>query len=207
MLVALCVAASITSPAVTAGSSSHAKLPVEVYNLAQLSPRNVRLSTDEAARLMREAGVELEWQFPTEETLPTRILNIGAPSPWELPENGRPVIVRIVRIAPHDYPSALGYALPATPEWVYAAVFDDRIEAVHYRNRVPYAALLGCAIAHEIGHLLLQTPEHSVRGLMKAQWDRHDLLDAACGRLTFNPEEQPRISRAVLRRLTPRRGS
>jgi hypothetical protein len=78
---------------------------------------------------------------------------------------------------------------------------------VHYRNRVAFASLLGYAIAHELTHMVLKSGHHSIRGVMKARWERPDLLDIACGRLHFNPEEEDSISRAALRWLSKHRRS
>jgi hypothetical protein len=35
--------------------------------------------------------------------------------------------------------------------------------------------VLGLSIAHEIGHLLLNTTEHAKAGLMRADWSRNEL--------------------------------
>jgi hypothetical protein len=182
-------------------------LRVDVYNLAQLSPRNVRLCTEEAARLMREVGVDVVWQFPSSQTPPQHTLKVDLVPPWKIADDGEPFIVRILAYAPKDLPLALGYSLPAEPDWVHASIFDPRVEEVHYRNRVAYASLLGYAIAHELTHMVLKSGRHSIRGVMKARWERTDLLDIACGRLHFNPEEEDLISRAALRWLSKHRRS
>jgi hypothetical protein len=191
---------SVLPPAAAAGLPSRTKLHVAVYDLVQLSKHNIRLATDEASRLMREAGVDVVWQFPLSEPEPEHVLKLDPTAQWDLA--GEPFIVGILASAPKGLPYALGYSLPAEPEWVHAVVFDDRIEEVHYRNRVSYSSLLGCAIAHEVTHMLLKSSAHSVRGVMKARWERTDLLDIACGRLSFNPEENTLIVRAALRWLS-----
>lgn len=197
---------SMPFPAAAAGRSSRTRLRVDVYNLVHLSERNVRLSAEEAARLMRQAGVDVVWRFPVSEATPKHLAKIGLIKPWDdLGDEGQPFILRILRSTPERLPYALGYSLPAEPDWVHAVIFDDRVEAVHYRNRVAYASLLGCAIAHEVTHMLLKSGQHSIRGVMKARWERSDLLDIACGRLSFNPEEMAPIAQAALRWSTANR--
>ena len=49
--------------------------------------------------------------------------------------------------------------------------------------------MLACAIAHELGHLLLPTAGHSDLGLMRAWWDRDDFGRAERGQLRFSAEE------------------
>ena len=133
------------------------------------------------------------------------VLTLNPTTPWQTENEEPALIVRILPLAPKVLPYALGYALAAEPDWIHAVVFDDRIEAVHNDNRVAYASVLGSAIAHEVTHMLLKSPKHAIRGVMRARWDRRDLLDIACGRLTFNPEEEKLILRAVLQWLSAHR--
>jgi hypothetical protein len=58
---------------------------------------------------------------------------------------------------------------------VLATVFVDRVEWIAGLSETDAALLLGRAIAHEIGHLLLGTNAHSVSGLMRAQWTPADI--------------------------------
>jgi hypothetical protein len=53
--------------------------------------------------------------------------------------------------------------------------------------------VLGHAMAHEIGHVLLGTDAHSVGGLMKARWGRADWLAVAAGHLRIAPEDGERM--------------
>ena len=49
--------------------------------------------------------------------------------------------------------------------------------------------VLGHAIAHEIGHILLGSNSHGPRGLMKAKWGSEDIKRAGKGDLLFTPEQ------------------
>jgi len=62
------------------------------------------------------------------------------------------------------------------------------------------AQILGHAIAHEIGHLLLSMASHSRRGIMQASWGRDSMKDMALGTLTFEADEIKRIQQEVQRR-------
>ena len=62
------------------------------------------------------------------------------------------------------------------------------------------ALLLGLAIAHEVGHLLLPHNSHSHRGIMRARWDRRDLEFAAAD-LVFTAQQAKSIRDEVARRL------
>ena len=58
---------------------------------------------------------------------------------------------------------------------------------------IPAGELLGCVIAHELGHLLLGTASHSQLGLMSAVWQDPELQQAVRGGLFFTAVEGERM--------------
>jgi hypothetical protein len=52
-----------------------------------------------------------------------------------------------------------------------AYVFGDRVVRFAESGRMDPAIVLGCAIAHELGHLLLPVNAHTRDGIMRANWD------------------------------------
>lgn len=78
-----------------------------------------------------------------------------------------------------------------------ASIFHYRVKELAERGMVSHCQALGHAMAHEIGHLLLGTAEHSSRGIMRARWEREDLRDAARRCLVFDPQQAERIRREV----------
>jgi len=86
----------------------------------------------------------------------------------------------------------------------YAAVFLEKAEALARLGDASTAQVLGHAMAHEIGHLLLETGEHSATGLMRARWSAPELRRAAWGQLLFTPEQSARL-RAVIASGRPAR--
>ena len=58
---------------------------------------------------------------------------------------------------------------------VMATVFADRVRDIARAAGIDQRVLLGLAIAHEIGHLLLSTNTHAATGLMRARWSQADL--------------------------------
>lgn len=63
------------------------------------------------------------------------------------------------------------------------------------------AMVLGLAIAHEIGHLLLPQGSHSPHGIMRARWDRQDLRLATFGNLIFTEQQAESIRAEIARRM------
>jgi hypothetical protein len=68
-------------------------------------------------------------------------------------------------------------------------VIYDRVERLTGGNGVRRASMLAIAIAHEIGHLLLPSKAHSLRGLMRAEWTRADLQLAQRQLASFTPRQ------------------
>jgi hypothetical protein len=68
-------------------------------------------------------------------------------------------------------------------------VFYDRVQAIASQHQMSDASLLGLAIAHEIGHLLLPTGSHSPGGVMRGQWDNRQLALARAKLLRFTAQQ------------------
>jgi len=82
------------------------------------------------------------------------------------------VIVRIVRAEDRGSPDLLGSAMVDVGgrAGTLATIYLDRVEWLAGQARTDSGRLLGRAIAHEIGHLLLGTASHACAGLMRARW-------------------------------------
>lgn len=59
------------------------------------------------------------------------------------------------------------------------------------------AVALGRAIAHEVGHYLLQSPAHARAGLMRAGLTPRDLTERGTARLRLSQEERERVARRL----------
>lgn len=85
-----------------------------------------------------------------------------------------------------------------------AAVFYTKIAGFHSISLVDPGTLLGYAMAHELGHLLLGSNSHSPTGLMSADWRTADLIHMEQGGLLFNVEQsrkmKARLSTFAMRR-------
>jgi hypothetical protein len=107
-----------------------------------------------ASRLMRSAGVKLDWDTK-------RLCHV---------QRDKTIIVTLSTDTPRTLcPGALAYALPY--EGVHIQVFYDRI-AVSDPDLVPY--LLANVVVHEIAHILQGIDRHSDSGIMKARWTAYD---------------------------------
>ena len=79
----------------------------------------------------------------------------------------------------------------------FANVFYDRVKDISVRWGLYTGEVLGDAIAHELGHLMLGAA-HSARGVMKATWDSRDLDLASRGKMGFSPAQMGALRRVAL---------
>jgi hypothetical protein len=97
-------------------------------------------------------------------------------------------------------PNALGLAMPNIGQGNRGAVFLKRIqEKVRASGgQITLPTLLGCVIAHEIGHLLLRTTSHTSEGIMRADFGKPDMVAKAVQRrLIFTAADRLRFAGSV----------
>ncbi len=169
---------------------------VHVRNYAGV-PREALTAAEGIARtVLGRAGVESEWRHCTEPSL-------GRGPRCEPPAGPGEILLEVLGprqcTALRGSSEVLGLALlPKDGSRAsYAAVFLDKAEALARDSGASTAQVLGHAMAHEIGHLLLETPEHSATGLMRARWSGSELQRAAWGHLLFTPEQCARMRGGV----------
>lgn len=144
-------------------------LTVRVYDNADVPKAALRAALETAAQTLRPADLEVAW-------LSCSVSSGGRCT--EPPRRGE-LIVRLVRsgkLSTGDDES-LGTALvdPATGTGVLATVYVDRVERLARGSEGDLGMLLGRAMAHEIGHLLMGRSAHAVRGLMRPRWTRAEV--------------------------------
>lgn len=137
-----------------------------------------------AGRIFRDAGIRLTWlRCPSGTTLDT----------------GSDSNLLVLNIIPHPTRNgvsqdALGYSFIGQGRSVYADVFRDRVFSLAvWGGRCSEAVLLGHVIAHELGHLLLGAPGHSLKGMMMNHWHASDLDRAAAGLMQFSSDDAVRM--------------
>lgn len=115
------------------------------------------------------------------------------------------LLVRILRSSTSSHiasRSALGHAVIDTQArtGVLATVYFDRVGQQAAQAGMSLPRLLGRAIAHELGHLMLSTTAHSAVGLMREEWTVDELRTSLDRDWIFTPVDIVSIqSRARLR--------
>ena len=175
--------------------SAQAQIPsgytvtVALFNDAHVPPSILNNASETASYIFSKSGIQLRWMLcgRGDETPEER----SACSQPSFPEH---LDVHIVSGCPR-LPTNVFAISYLSPEGIgsQADVFYTRIAA--FRSPAELRVLLGYAMAHELGHLLLGTDSHSPRGLMRADWRTKDLTGMAQGGLGFS-EEQGRTMKA-----------
>jgi hypothetical protein len=159
-------------------------IPVRLFIDAAAPPKIVLAAQNEAAWVLRSLCVEIEWvRSPSTQALEIRI--IAAP-------------------LPHSTSAlALGLTTLNPKHNARATVFFSRVREtwLPYSSLIRLDVLLGCVIAHEIGHMLLSTTAHSSDGVMVAHFGKNEVLRAAQRRLLFTRFDRETFSRS---QITPR---
>ena len=176
--------------------ASEPRVMVKAYNGINLSSTELSRAEREAEKIFLYAGIQLRWTVG----LLGADVNDNTPSEkW----NSAALQLRIWPRAKAGKRSTssetLGFCLSL--ENGDAAVLAD---AIHQKRAIfgstKFAHLLGLAIAHELGHLLLQSEAHSVFGIMRARWSEKALRDDDRGYLRFTPREAESMKSEVKRR-------
>jgi len=166
-----------------------ASLQVSVFNDAGLFPSVVSSAESQASRIFQEAGILVYWLNCSQQGAASAELARCAEAnfPYHLH-------LRLIKASRGLNPSTLGVSfLSANGAGCCADLFYASVATLAVSSGIPQSVVLGHAMAHELGHLLLGTDSHSVSGLMRAHWDWEDLQAAERNELLFLHPEAARI--------------
>jgi hypothetical protein len=158
---------------------------ISVFNDTKVASSTLAVAEANASRIFRRAGLETNWvDCPG---LSSEALGGPDCTAVEFPKH---LHLRIVPRARTLASSVLGTSYLAADETgCYSNVFFEPIASLHLDAGETVGAVLGHVMAHEIAHLLLGSNSHASTGIMQAQWQGAELLEASRGRLLFTPEE------------------
>jgi hypothetical protein len=191
LVLALILACSSVRSRVAAANSS--PVTVSIHNDAGI-PSGILLQAEaEASRVFQHAGIEIRWL-----NCPLTAAGPENPAQCEVADFPQHLQLRIAKHSLNLSEFTLGVSyLSSDGTGCYADLFYDRAERLHEISGASLASILGHAIAHELGHLLLGTNSHSPAGIMRARWQPADLASAGKGALLFSAIE----SRAMKNKL------
>jgi hypothetical protein len=192
---------------VAASATSRAESPrvdVRIYDTGNSTPERRAAAIRTAAAIVAEAGIAVEWHDCTDN---------GRRPECRISRRAGNLIVRIMpasvagsgtrgtALAAHsdssDRDLRLGLAIidPDTHAGEMATLFHEQVLTVAQRAGVESSELLGRALAHEIGHLLLGVTGHSTTGLMRAVWTDAELTQNRREDWLFAASDRKRLQR------------
>ena len=156
-------------------ASGQPLIHVLLVDQAEVPPDTRQLAQDVAVRVFHLSGLALVWVDAG--TCPARCFTVR-------------IVTAPVTAQSRRDPHILGVA-PSMPDarGIMLWIFYPRITAYSAKLGMDASQLLGHAMAHELGHLLLPYGAHSLAGLMRAAWDRAQVRDAVAGLLTFTQDQ------------------
>lgn len=164
---AVAVVALMTVVRVPANAVIDDSLLVRIYDNAGVLTNELAAALRTTHDILRRADLSVDW-------VQCRARRDGpVPVVCDQPLSSGDVVVRLIEGSDKETGErrALGYSLfDANGVSGFATVYVDRVDWLAKRAQYPRAPVLGRAIAHEIGHLLLRSNAHTETGLMREVW-------------------------------------
>jgi len=173
------------APARASETNNGPAITVLVFNFRKAPAETLVKAEKEAGRIFEEVGLPVTWR--------------DCPTGDEPCQKGRGRVFILAMMASpvqNKFEDTIsGYAL--LPDH-FAAVYYDYLPRMPggESNKNETALVLGCVIAHELGHLLLGAHGHSIAGIMQAHWGIEQTQLALMSEMSFLPEEA-RLMHAV----------
>lgn len=181
-------------------------LVVHLYDAFGVPAGDLALARATARAILSDAGIAVMWRdCPCDEGRDGQERDQrqareareqdGEPAPVE-------IVIRIVGAPAASQPDSLGFSYVdvARRAGTLATVFADRVQtmsALAGGDGAPSGPLLGRAMAHEMGHLLLGTTAHPGRGLMRGRWTAIELVKNQPWDWTLSREDASEMRRAL----------
>jgi hypothetical protein len=177
------------------------KISVSTYGYVPISSQTYEDSKKVASRILARAGIEIVW-------LDCRLEGSDLVKPAACDTRLRPdeITLRILTFpknTPRGLRPTLGVSLLSKEggRGSLASVYYDRAVEMARSGGVSPSIVLGHAMAHELGHLLLKTGVHTATGLMRAAWQTGEVRRAARWALDFSGHQAKAMRAEALARM------
>ena len=183
-IVALALMTAVRTPAASAVIDD--SLLVRIYDNAGVLTSELAAALRTTHDILRRADLSVDW-------VQCRARRDGpVPAVCDQPLSSGDVVVRLIEGSDKETGErrALGYSLfDSNGVSGFATVYVDRVDWLARRAQYPRAPVLGRAIAHEIGHLLLRSNAHTESGLMREVWTAEQVVRNRREDWTFSPDQ------------------
>ena len=166
------------------------QLDVRLYDSIGVSPAELDRARAGVGAILASVGIKPIWR-------PCHVSTCTGPvKPHE-------VALRFVRSGPLSEAGSLGFSLIDVPRHAgsLATIYLDRVQALAAQAAIDEGDLLGRAMAHEIGHMLIGRADHSRTGLMRAVWGSDELRRGLPTDWLFSGREAAELRRQLTMRM------
>jgi hypothetical protein len=205
--VAVLLAMCAPSAAETAAGAPSARPTVvaRTFNYAGVPAGDLQKAQAQAAAILLDAGIEVSW-------LNCWVVHhepADASPRCRQPLGATDLMLRLTSAKPADAAQyvSLGFSLVNAADGrapYLATVYSDLVATLARGAGIDSRELLGRAVAHEIGHLLLGTNQHAATGLMRAAWSRVELRHDHTADWQFLSGEAETMRMAIAARIAVR---
>ena len=168
---------------------------VRIYNQTTALSEDIGPALGTATGILDAAGVAVVWQRCD--------IRTSAAAACAAPIHANELTIRL--LASPSSPGSqkqlqLGYSVVDTGAHAgaLATIYPDRVTMIAREAGTRADLLLGRAIAHEIGHLLLGTTTHAATGLMQAVWTIDTVRRDLPGDWFFTPRDAVAMQAALV---------
>ena len=165
-------------------SEPSAAITVRVYSLTLVPASTLARAEAEAGKIFQQAGIGISWVHcgRTDKSIKDQALCSEPADP------AKPILRILSRFRPEPGVTGetVGFANIAAS---IANISLDRASELMPYIAGPRSSVLGLVLAHEIGHLLIQTRGHSPVGIMHFPWSPKELGLANRNFLIFTAKE------------------
>jgi hypothetical protein len=156
------------------------KITVQIYNYSQAAPATLSKAKREAERILSAAGLRVVWL-----ECPVQPSAAGSQGPCQKSPEAADLRLRVLAIPSQNkfQDTVFGFSVHPVLASVYYDYASRRAKSDDAEFEIPI--ILGCAIAHELGHLLLGTNSHSDTGIMQPRWEPSQFRQLMMGALLF----------------------
>jgi hypothetical protein len=201
ILLAPALAAALASANLVAAAASIGEAEVtaivRTYNYAGVEDSNLHEARETASRIFMNAGVELRW---ADCRVPGSDAGAACTDPVA---EGRDFVLRLMTSSgppAADRKIALGESIldRNARGGILITIDPGLVATIARQSSVEVPPLLGRAMAHEIGHLLLGLSQHPRAGLMRAHWSTEELRGLRPADWQFSRREAAQMRQGLL---------
>ena len=181
LLVVLGFAWATTS---TRGADRSPIIRVRVTSYTDATPAAVSKAEHEAGRILGEAGLNVVWM-----NCPLGRSAIVPTDPCQHPLEPTDIVLRVLSDQNRNGVQDSAFGVAVLP--VLASVYYEPVVSLAMIDGADFEVpiILGCVMAHEIGHLLIGSNSHSSTGIMQGQWERKQVRQLMKGGLHFTAQQ------------------